>query len=134
MSKRRGRKWSSGVYVEKGALGGWHDNQAKKTRHTELRRVARRDGAAEVSRRLNFVSNVSRRMSTAGRVAREDQRWVAANLENDDRMDRRQSKPVRVRGSRRAGRHRRRRPSRSWASRQGRRLGRALGPRRRVEG
>jgi hypothetical protein len=130
MARRRGRKWSTGVHVTNGALGGWHDNQPAQTRHRELRQVARRDGAGEVSRRLNFVSNVSRRMSKAGKVAREDQRWVSSHLEEEDR--RRRSKPIRVRGSRGRRRHRRSRPVRSWGAQQGRRLGRALGPRRRV--
>lgn len=97
-----------------GALGGWNVNQPAVTRHRELRRVARRDGAGEVSRRLNFVSNVANRVTNSGleHKAREDQRWVAANLEDEDRRRTRGSKPIRVRGSRRARRHRRRKARR----------------------
>jgi hypothetical protein len=96
--------------VRRGALGGWHDDESERTRHGALRRVARRDGAGEVSRRLNFVSNVANRQDNTRleRVAREDQRWVAANLEDEDRR-RGRSKPIRVRRSRRARGHRRRR-------------------------
>lgn len=113
MSGRR-RKWSRGVEVRTGALGGWRTSQSAAARHRELRRVARRDGAGEVSRRLNFVSNVANRITNSGleRKAREDQRWVAANLEDEEREHRRGSKPIRVRGSGRARRHRRRRARR----------------------
>jgi len=110
MSRRR--RWSARVRVQPGALGGWHERQAVGTRHRELRTVARREGAGEVSRRLNFISNVASRLNNRKlhRVAREDQRWVTRDLEDEDRRNR--SKPVRVRGSRRARRYRRRRARR----------------------
>jgi hypothetical protein len=110
--RRRGRKWSRGVRVRRGALGGWHDDQSASTRHRELRKVARRSGAGETSRRLNFLSNVANRSDNRRlqRVARQDQRWVAANLEEERRRG--HSRPIRVRGSRRARRHRRRRARR----------------------
>ncbi len=106
------RRWASAVTVRRGALGGWHDNEPARTRHGALRRAARRDGAGEVSRRLNFASNVANRSDNRRlrRVARTDQRWVAANLEDERRGGR--PKPVRVRGSRRARRHRRSRARR----------------------
>jgi hypothetical protein len=110
--RRREERWSTNVYVKPGALGGWHERETRAERRRALRRVARRDGAGEVSRRLNFISNVANRSDNEElhEVAREDQRWVAANLEDERRRGR--SKPVRVRGSRRARRHRRRRAQR----------------------
>ncbi|HEY1197320.1 MAG TPA: hypothetical protein VGG32_01150 [Thermoplasmata archaeon] len=106
------RRWARGVRVRSGALGGWRERAPPSDRRRALRAVARRDGAGEVSRRLNFVSNVASRSNNPNlrRVARADQRWVAANLEDEDRRRARGAKPVRVRGSSRARRHRRRRP------------------------
>jgi hypothetical protein len=111
MAKRRGSRWAKGITVRRGALSGWHDNEPVRERHRALTRAANRDGAGEVSKRLNFVSNVANRSDNQRlhRIAREDQRWVSANLEDEDRMGRGRSKPIRVRGSRRARRHRRRR-------------------------
>jgi len=111
VAKRREARWAKGVRVREGALGGWQTGQSAAMRHRELRKVARRDGAGEVSRRLNFVSNVANRVTNSGleEKARQDQRWVAANLEDEDRGRMGRSKPIRVRGSRRARRHRRRR-------------------------
>lgn len=105
----RRRRWSTGVRIRKGALGGWHESEPAHERHDRLRRIAREDGAGEVARRLNFLSNVADRHANPElhNVAREDQRWVSANLEDGD--NRRGSKPIRVRGSRRARAHRRRR-------------------------
>jgi len=113
MRRKRENRWSSGVRVRTGALGGWQVDQSRETRHRELRKVARRDGPGEVSRRLNFVSNIANRVTNSRLedVAREDQRWVTANLEDEER-GRGRSKPIRVRGSRRARRHRRRRARR----------------------
>lgn len=104
--------WPRRVRVRKGALGGWHESQPQSERHEILRRDARRRGAGRVSRELNFLSNVANRRDNPElhRVAREDQRWVTANLEDGER--RRGSKPIRVRGSRRARPHRRRRARR----------------------
>jgi len=104
MAKQRGTRWAKGVRVREGGLGGWQVDQPAATRHRELRKVARRDGAGEVSRRLNFVSNVANRVTNSGLEdkAREDQRWVAANLEDEERGRRGRSKPIRVRRSRRA--------------------------------
>lgn len=111
---RTRKRWASGVHVREGALGGWHDTESPRARHGALRRVARRDGAGEVSRRLNFLSNVANRSDNRRleRVARTDQRWVTANLEDGDHRRVRGSKPVRVRGSSRARQHRRRRARR----------------------
>jgi hypothetical protein len=108
----RKRRWARNVTVRSGALGGWNTEQSTTVRRRELRRVARRDGAGEVSRRLNFLSNVANRINNSGleRKAREDQRWVTRNLEEENR--RRGSRPIRVRGSRRARPHRRRRARR----------------------
>ncbi len=103
------RRWASGVRVRTGALEGWRERAPRSDRRRVLRRVARRDGPGEVSRRLNFLSNVSGNRQVR-QVARADQRWVAANLEDEDHRRARGSKPVRVRGSGRARRHRRRRP------------------------
>lgn len=111
--RRRERRWSTNVYVKPGALGGWSEHETPRERRRALRRVARKDGAGEVSKRLNFISNVANRSNNERLhdVAREDQRWVANNLEDEERR-RRSSKPIRVRGSRRARRHRRRRARR----------------------
>ena len=130
------RKWSKGIRARKGGLNGWNVDQSPATRHRELRQEARRVGAGEVSRRLNYLSNVANRVTNSGleQKARTDQRWVAANLEDEDRRDRRRSKPIRVRGSVRSRRHRRSRPVRRWAGRAGRRIGRTLGTRRTVRG
>ncbi len=125
MAKKRGARWSKGVRVQSGALGGWRKvqsgalggwrkDQSAAMRHRELRKVAKRDGAGEVSRRLNFVSNVANRVTNSGleNKARQDQRWVTANLEDGERGMRGRSKSVRVRGSRRARKHRRSRARR----------------------
>lgn len=102
------KRWASRVQTRTGALGGWHENEPRTIRHERLRRVARSDGAGEVSRRLNFIANVANRSDNYDlhRVAREDQRWVSANLEDGHQ---RRSKPIRVRRSGRARAHRRRR-------------------------
>ncbi len=114
MAKKRGARWSKGVRVQSGALGGWRTDQSAAMRHRELRKVAKRDGAGEVSRRLNFVSNVANRVTNSWleNKARQDQRWVTANLEDGEREMRGRSKSVRVRGSRRARKHRRSRARR----------------------
>jgi len=106
----KGTKWSQGVYVRAGALGGWHENETRRERHRILRIDAEDHGAGRVSRELNFAANVANRTDNQRlhEVAREDQRWVAANLEDEDRR-RGRSKPIRVRRSRRARGHRRRR-------------------------
>jgi hypothetical protein len=110
---RREERWSAKVRVKPGALGGWKEHESPAKRRRALRRVARRDGAGEVSRRLNFISNVANRLDNEElhRVAREDQRWVAANLE-----EKRRSKPIRVRASRRTRAFRRARPGRGRRS------------------
>lgn len=77
------RKFSRNVHVRAGALGGWHEDQTARERHAHLRVKIREDGAGEVSRRLNFISNVANRNNNQKlhRIAREDQRWVAENFE-----------------------------------------------------
>jgi hypothetical protein len=124
MAKRRGRRWARGINVRPGALSGWHDNEPVRERHRVLTRAANRDGPGEVSRRLNFLSNVANRRDNKRlhRIARADQKWVVTHLKDEDQrrwisagfdydesMRRGRSKPIRVRGSRRARRHRRRR-------------------------
>lgn len=108
-------KWSSGIRTQRGGLGGWHESQSAETRHRHLREVARKDGPAEVSRRLNFLANIYDRKTNSelGRVAREDQRWVESDLEDErprpGSEGRGGPKPIRVRESSRARGHRRRR-------------------------
>lgn len=106
-------RWSRGVRIRPHGLGGWGDHQSPRTRRAELRKVAARDGAGTVSRRLNFLANVANRMDNERlhRVARSDQRWVEETLEESGRYGsyRDGRRPIRVRGSSRARAHRRRR-------------------------
>lgn len=84
------RKWSQHVHVKHGGLDGWCEHCSARSRHAALRRVAERDGAGEVSKRLNFLANVADRRDNQQlhRVARADQRWVKRNLERGSRSRR----------------------------------------------
>lgn len=80
--------------VRRGMLDGWSEHQSARTRHRELRRLARRHGAGRVSRELNFLSNVANRENnrTLHIVARRDQRWVARELEHERRRGERRER------------------------------------------
>lgn len=82
------RKFSRHVHVKHGALDGWCEHCPARSRHAALRRVAARDGAGTVSRRLNYLANVADRSDNERLhdVARADQRWVARNLEHESPM------------------------------------------------
>lgn len=83
------KKWSRGVEIREGALGGWHEDQSAEVRHAKLRKAIRRDGAGEISRRLNFLSNVANRSNNPKlhRVARVDQGWVQRTFESNVRRE-----------------------------------------------
>lgn len=72
------RRWSRGVRVRRGALGGWHENQSAAERRHHLGEVARRDGWTKVVRRLGFLANVANRHDNGKlhRVARADEEWA----------------------------------------------------------
>lgn len=86
-------KFTMTVRIKPGALHGWHEDQSAETRHRHLAEAARRDGWVEVSRRLNFISNVASRTNNPKlhRIARADQKWAArreANRQEPDAIDR----------------------------------------------
>jgi hypothetical protein len=72
------KKWAKHAHVKQGGLGTWCEHCSDAERHASLRTVIKKDGAGTVSKRLNFLANVSH-----SRVARKDQRWVKKNYEDD---------------------------------------------------
>jgi hypothetical protein len=81
-----GKKWAKHVHMKRGGLHGWCEHCPARVRHAALRTGAREDGAAVISKRLNYLANVANRENNfrLHEVARTDQRWVAANLEHKD--------------------------------------------------
>ena len=71
-------RWSQGVSVRRGALGGWRERASTRSRHSALRRAARRDGWGEVVRRLTFLANIHNRSNNRGlgEIANRDKRWA----------------------------------------------------------
>ena len=79
MAKQRGTRWAKGVRVREGGLGGWQVDQPAATRHRELRKVARRDGAAIAA----ATDAANRSMTEGGRTAwsREDYNRAVAEYD-----------------------------------------------------
>lgn len=83
-------KFAKNIHLKPGALHGWHEDQSRETRHAHLREAAARDGWTEVSRRLNFISNVANRSNNLKlhRIARADQKWAAKHEADRHAIDR----------------------------------------------
>lgn len=70
-----GKKWTQGVEVKAGKLGGWEKDMKPGERRRILAGLVKKDGYATVVQRLNFLVNASQDKGTQG-VARSDMKWL----------------------------------------------------------